>query len=43
MLITTPCSGSSDDNLALMWPIIKTNVLWFLEGRQNEMMNLVRR
>ena len=43
VLITAHCSGSSDDNLALMWPIIETNVRCFLEGRRSAMMNLVRR
>ncbi len=42
-LITAHCSGSSDDNLAMTWPIIETNMWCFLEGRQREMMNLVRR
>ena len=43
VLITAHCSGSSDDNLAMTWPIIETNVRCFLEGRRGEMMNLVQR
>ena len=43
VLITAHCSGSSDDNLAMTWPIIETNVRCFLEGRLSEMMNRVQR
>jgi D-2-hydroxyacid dehydrogenase (NADP+) len=43
VIITAHCSGSSDDNLTMTWPIIETNMRCFLEGRQNEMVNLVRR
>jgi phosphoglycerate dehydrogenase-like enzyme len=39
--ITAHCSGSSDDNLALMWPIIATNMRCFLENRATEMINRV--
>ena len=41
VVITAHCSGSSDDNLALTWPIIETNMTRFLEGRWSEMINLV--
>lgn len=41
VLITAHCSGSSDDNLALTWPIIETNMTCFLEGRSSEMINRV--
>jgi phosphoglycerate dehydrogenase-like enzyme len=41
VLITAHCSGSSDDNLALTWPIIETNMQCFLDGRCSEMINLV--
>jgi phosphoglycerate dehydrogenase-like enzyme len=41
VMISAHCSGSSDDNLALTWPIIETNMACFLEGRQAEMINLV--
>ncbi len=41
VLISAHCSGSSDDNLALTWPIIETNMSCFLEGRSSEMINLV--
>lgn len=43
VLITAHNSGSSDDNLAMTWPIIETNVRCFLEGRQGAMINRVRR
>ncbi len=43
VLITAHCSGSSDDNLAMTWPIIETNVRCFLEGRPGGMMNRVQR
>ena len=39
--ITAHCSGSSDDNLALTWPIIETNMRCFLGNRCAEMVNLV--
>jgi len=39
--ITAHCSGSSDDNLALTWPIIETNMRCFLEHRWSEMINRV--
>ena len=39
--ITAHCSGSSDDNLALMWPIIETNMRCFLDNRWSEMINRV--
>lgn len=41
VLITAHCSGSSDDNLALTWPIIETNMSCYLEGRGAQMLNLV--
>lgn len=41
VMISAHCSGSSDDNLALTWPIIETNMACFLEGRSREMVNLV--
>ena len=41
VMISAHCSGSSDDNLALTWPIIETNMARFLEGRPSEMINLV--
>lgn len=43
VLITAHCSGSSDDNLAMTWPIIETNMRCFLEGRHGEMINVIRR
>jgi phosphoglycerate dehydrogenase-like enzyme len=43
VLITAHCSGSSDDNLAMTWPIIETNVRCFLEQRSSEMVNRVLR
>jgi len=39
--ITAHCSGSSDGNLALMWPIIETNMRCFLDNRWSEMINRV--
>lgn len=41
VMISAHCSGSSDDNLALTWPIIETNMTRFLDGRRSEMINLV--
>jgi len=41
VMITAHCSGSSDDNLAMTWPIIETNTRCFLEGRTSEMINVV--
>jgi D-2-hydroxyacid dehydrogenase (NADP+) len=41
VVITAHCSGSSDDNNALTWPIIETNMQCFLENRWSEMINLV--
>jgi D-2-hydroxyacid dehydrogenase (NADP+) len=41
MSITAHCSGSSDDNLALMWPIIETNMRCFLDNRWSGMINRV--
>ena len=41
VLITAHCSGSSDDNNALTWPLIETNMHCFLENRCAEMINLV--
>ena len=41
VLISAHCSGSSDDNLALTWPIIETNMQCFLDGRHAEMVNRV--
>jgi len=41
VMITAHCSGSSDDNLAMTWPIIETNMACFLEGRTSEMINVV--
>ena len=43
VLITAHCSGSSDDNLAMTWPIIETNVRCFLERRTDDMANRVLR
>ncbi len=43
VLITAHCSGSSDDNLAMTWPIIETNVQCFLDGRASDMVNRVAR
>ena len=43
VLITAHCSGSSDDNLAMTWPILETNVRCFLEQRPGEMVNRVLR
>jgi len=39
--ITAHCSGSSDDNLTLTWPIIATNMRCFLDHRYAEMINRV--
>jgi D-2-hydroxyacid dehydrogenase (NADP+) len=41
VMITAHNSGSSDDNLAMTWPIIETNMTRFLEGRLSEMINIV--
>lgn len=41
VLVTAHCSGSSDDNLAMTWPILETNMKCFLEGRTSEMFNVV--
>jgi D-2-hydroxyacid dehydrogenase (NADP+) len=41
VMISAHCSGSSDDNLAITWPIIETNMACFLEGRSAGMINLV--
>jgi D-2-hydroxyacid dehydrogenase (NADP+) len=41
VMITAHNSGSSDDNLAMTWPIIETNMTRFLEGRASEMINIV--
>lgn len=41
VMITAHCSGSSDDNLRMTWPIIETNMKCFLEGRASEMINVV--
>ena len=41
VMITAHCSGSSDDNLKMTWPIIETNMKCFLEGRPSEMINVV--
>jgi phosphoglycerate dehydrogenase-like enzyme len=41
VVITAHCSGSSDDNLALTWPILETNMKCFLEGRTGGMVNVV--
>jgi D-2-hydroxyacid dehydrogenase (NADP+) len=41
VIITAHNSGSSDDNLAMTWPIIEGNMARFLEGRHSEMINLV--
>lgn len=43
VVITAHCSGSSDDNLTLTWPIIATNMRCFLEHRWSEMINRVPR
>jgi D-2-hydroxyacid dehydrogenase (NADP+) len=39
--VTAHCSGSSDDNLALTWPIIETNMRCFLGNRCADMINVV--
>ena len=39
--MTPHCSGSSDDNLALQWPIIEGNLRCFLDGRVGDMINRV--
>jgi D-2-hydroxyacid dehydrogenase (NADP+) len=41
VIITPHISGSSDDNLALQWPIIETNMRCFLDGRTADMINRV--
>lgn len=41
VMITAHCSGSSDDNLAMTWPILETNMRCFLERRASEMINVV--
>jgi phosphoglycerate dehydrogenase-like enzyme len=41
VMITAHCSGSSDDNLAMTWPIIETNMKCYLEGRASDMINVV--
>lgn len=41
VMITAHCSGSSDDNLAMTWPIIETNMKAFLENKPSEMINVV--
>ncbi len=41
VLMTPHCSGSSDDNLALQWPIIETNLRCFLDNRSADMVNRV--
>lgn len=41
VMITPHCSGSSDDNLTMTWPIIETNMKCFLEGRTSDMINVV--
>lgn len=41
VMITAHCSGSSDDNNALTWPIIETNMQCFIENRCAEMINRV--
>ena len=43
VLITAHSSGSSDDNLAMTWPILEANMKCFLEGRFSDMMNIVAR
>jgi phosphoglycerate dehydrogenase-like enzyme len=43
VLVTAHCSGSSDDNLAMTWPILETNMKCFLDGRLSEMINVVPR
>ena len=41
VMITAHCSGSSDDNLAMTWPIIETNMKCYLEKRPEDMINVV--
>lgn len=41
VMITPHVSGSSEDNLAMTWPIIETNMKCFLEGRSGDMINVV--
>jgi phosphoglycerate dehydrogenase-like enzyme len=41
VMITAHCSGSSDDNLALTWPIIETNMKCYLQKRPQDMINVV--
>jgi D-2-hydroxyacid dehydrogenase (NADP+) len=43
VIITPHVAGSSDDNLALQWPIIETNMRCFLGNRADDMINRVRR
>ncbi len=43
VLMTPHVGGSSDENTALQWPIIETNMRCFLEGRAGDMVNRVAR
>ena len=42
VIITPHVAGSSDDNLALQWPIIEANLRCFLDGRVGDMINRVQ-
>ena len=42
VLISPHCSGGSDDNLRITWPILEHNMQCFLEKRPQEMKNIVR-
>jgi phosphoglycerate dehydrogenase-like enzyme len=41
VIITPHVAGSSDDNLALQWPIIEGNLRCFLDSRVGDMINRV--
>ncbi len=41
VIMTPHCAGSSDENTALQWPIIETNMRCFLENRLHDMINQV--
>ena len=41
VLITAHCSGNSDDNMRLQWPIVDANMRCFLDHRRSAMLNCV--
>ena len=41
VLISAHCSGNSDDNMRLQWPIVETNMQYFLDHRWSAMLNCV--